>query len=255
MGFEPKIVGFLCNWCSYAGADLAGVSRFQYPPNVRVIRVMCSGRIDPVLVLEALICKADGVLIGGCHLGDCHYISGNYQAERKFKIAQRLVKEAGLEPERVRLEWVSASEGKRFAEVIQEFTEQITAIGPSPLKTDERLLNETQIMQAVAADSRIRALVGKERDVTELGNVYGEKVSMEHFNELLDQTVYDVILGQRVLRLMDSGAKSVKDISSEVGASPQEVLKSVVELKRQGLVAMDHIEGHTPFYASIVGGE
>jgi F420-non-reducing hydrogenase iron-sulfur subunit len=129
--FEPKILVFCCNWCSYAGADLAGVSRFQYPPNIRIIRVMCSGRVDPSFVLKALKNGADGVLVSGCHLGDCHYISGNeYTKERFEKLHATLIKQLGIDPKRVRLEWVSASEGKRFAEVITEFTNQIKELGP-----------------------------------------------------------------------------------------------------------------------------
>ncbi|MFX1480303.1 MAG: hydrogenase iron-sulfur subunit [Promethearchaeota archaeon] len=130
-GFEPNILVFCCNWCSYAGADLAGVSRFQYPPNIRVIRVMCSGRVDPAFVLKALKNGADGVLISGCHIGDCHYISGNeYTKERFERLHTILIKQLGIDEKRVRLEWVSASEGKRFAEVITEFTNQIKELGP-----------------------------------------------------------------------------------------------------------------------------
>ena len=129
--FEPHILVFCCNWCSYAGADLAGVSRFQYPPNIRIIRVMCSGRVDPSFVLKALKNGADGVLVSGCHIGDCHYISGNeYTKERFEKLHSFLIKQLGIDPKRVRLEWVSASEGKRFAELITEFTNQIKELGP-----------------------------------------------------------------------------------------------------------------------------
>ena len=133
MVYEPKILGFLCNWCCYAGADLAGVSRMQYPPNIRVIRVMCSGRIDPKFIFESLRVGADGVFIGGCHLGDCHYLEGNYEAEKKFAMTQKFLKLIGFD-NRVRLEWVSASEGQRFKEVATEFTKQIREMGPNPMK-------------------------------------------------------------------------------------------------------------------------
>jgi len=132
--FEPKIVGFLCNWCSYAGADLAGVSRIQYPPNLRIIRVMCSGRVDPAFVLEAFISGADGVLIAGCHPGDCHYIAGNYKAQRRGILLKKLLEQFGLEPQRLRIEFVSASEGAKFAAVVKEMVEDIKKLGPSPLK-------------------------------------------------------------------------------------------------------------------------
>jgi F420-non-reducing hydrogenase iron-sulfur subunit len=131
--FQPRIVAFACNWCSYAGADLAGVSRIQYPPTTRVIRVMCSGRVSPMFILEALRCGADGVLVTGCHLGDCHYISGNQRAIQNIEIARSLIELLGIEPQRLRLEWISAAEGARFAELVQEFTDQIRELGANPL--------------------------------------------------------------------------------------------------------------------------
>jgi F420-non-reducing hydrogenase iron-sulfur subunit len=137
-GFEPKIIGFLCNWCSYAGADLAGVSRIQYPPNIRIIRVMCSGRIDPAFVLKAFKDGADGVLVAGCHLpSDCHYISGNFKAARRINLLKKVLKEFGVEPERVRLEWVSASEGDKFATVVRNMVKEIKELGPNPLRSKE----------------------------------------------------------------------------------------------------------------------
>jgi F420-non-reducing hydrogenase iron-sulfur subunit len=133
--FEPRIIGFLCNWCSYAGADLAGVSRIQYPPNIRIIRVMCSGRIDPVFVLEAFKDGADGVLIAGCHLpSDCHYIDGNSKALKRTAMLKKALECFGIEPERLRLEWVSASEGDRFAALVREMVEEVKKLGPSPLR-------------------------------------------------------------------------------------------------------------------------
>ena len=132
--FEPKIVGFLCNWCAYAGADLAGVSRLQYPHNVRIIRVMCSGRIDPAFVLEAFKDGADGVLVAGCHLpSDCHYLSGNFKAQRRMLLLKKVLEQFGIEPQRLRLEWISASEGDHFAWVIREMVEEIRKLGPNPI--------------------------------------------------------------------------------------------------------------------------
>jgi F420-non-reducing hydrogenase iron-sulfur subunit len=128
--FEPNIVAFLCNWCSYAGADLAGTSRLEYPANVKVIRVMCSGRVNPMFVVNALQEGADGVLIGGCHPGDCHYIQGNYFAKRRIAVLKKLLEHIGIDGRRVRMTWVSAAEGKKFADVIKEVTEDIKKIGP-----------------------------------------------------------------------------------------------------------------------------
>jgi coenzyme F420-reducing hydrogenase delta subunit len=128
--WEPKIVAFLCNWCSYAGADLAGVSRMQYPPSIRVVRVPCSGRINPLFIVSALQSGADGVLVSGCHPGDCHYLSGNLVARRKFALMKSLLAHVGIEPARVQFSWVSASEGGRFASLIEQVTEDVRKLGP-----------------------------------------------------------------------------------------------------------------------------
>jgi F420-non-reducing hydrogenase iron-sulfur subunit len=128
--FEPKIVAFLCTWCSYAGADLAGVSRMQYPPNIRVVRVPCSGRINPLFILAALQNGADGVLVSGCHPGDCHYLSGNLVARRRFNTIKDLLAYVGIEPGRVQFSWVSASEGGRFSELVRQVSEDVQRLGP-----------------------------------------------------------------------------------------------------------------------------
>ncbi len=128
--FEPKIVGFLCRWCSYTGADLAGTSRIQYPSNMSAIRVMCSGRVDPTFVVKALSDGADGVLITGCHPGDCHYSEGNYKTMRRYPMLLNLLEQFGIDRRRVRLEWISASEGKLFAEVVKDFTKELKSLGP-----------------------------------------------------------------------------------------------------------------------------
>ncbi len=130
MEFEPKILGIACNWCTYTGADLAGTTRVQYPHNIRVARVMCSSRINPSFIFRAFERGADGVLGGGCHPGDCHYSTGNYYARRKLAVTKKILEFAGLEPERFRVEWISASEGNRYADVVKEFTEEIKALGP-----------------------------------------------------------------------------------------------------------------------------
>jgi coenzyme F420-reducing hydrogenase delta subunit len=136
--FVPNIVAFACNWCSYAGADTAGTNRVQYSPHFRVIRTMCSGRVAPGMVLKALKLGADGVLVSGCHFGDCHYIFGNYKAVDQFEKTKALVKSLGFEDKRIRLEWVSAAEGDRWGQVIDEFVQEITELGPSPLNPNPK---------------------------------------------------------------------------------------------------------------------
>jgi F420-non-reducing hydrogenase iron-sulfur subunit len=136
---EPRIVAFLCNWCSYAGADLAGISRIQYPASIRVIRVPCSGRVDPFHILKALQSGADGVLVSGCHPGDCHYLTGNYVARRRFAVLSDLLEFAGIDPGRVSFSWVSAAEGERFAEVVREVTEKVRVLGPNRKMVKEEI--------------------------------------------------------------------------------------------------------------------
>ncbi len=133
--FEPLIIGLCCNWCSYAGADLAGVSRLQYPPNIRIVRVMCSGMVHPNIVIDALTKGADGVLMCGCHPGDCHYLEGNLKAEARAEAIKLMLQDFGIEEARFTLDWVSASEGSRFAQVVTEMTKEIKQLGPSPYKT------------------------------------------------------------------------------------------------------------------------
>ncbi len=132
--FEPSIIAFVCNWCTYTAADLAGTSRIQYPPNVKIVRLMCSGAVDPIYVMKALLEGVDGVLIGGCHPGDCHYISGNYKARRRMMILKTIVENMGIDPERIWVRWISASEGKQFAAIVKDMVEVLKTKGPSSLK-------------------------------------------------------------------------------------------------------------------------
>jgi len=134
--FEPKIVAFFCNWCSYSGADLAGVSRLQSSPNIRIIRTMCSGRVDPAMIMRAFELGADGVLVGGCHFGDCHYLEGNFKTMRRMELLKMVLKRFGIDEQRLRLEWISASEAEKYARVTFEFTEQVRELGPLTLQTN-----------------------------------------------------------------------------------------------------------------------
>ncbi len=152
--FEPKIIAFLCNWCSYRGADLAGTSRFHYPPNVRVIRLMCSGSIDPVYVLEALLNGADGVLIGGCHLGNCHYQNGNYKAMRRVEVIKNILRQVGIDEDRVWLRWIDASEGELFSEIIQQMVAELQAKEPNPMRKPWEVWQETSGFRLPGIESK-----------------------------------------------------------------------------------------------------
>ncbi len=253
MKFEPTILGFLCNWCSYAGADLAGVSRIQYPSNLRVIRLMCTGRVDPVLVLEALANGVDGVIVMGCHPGDCHYMTGNYEAERKIKMLKKLIAPLGL-AERLRLEWVSASEGARFAGVVRDFTDRIKSLGPSPLRKenlDQEKLEGIQAAKQAVEDFRLRALVAKERKIVEEGNVYGEEISQEEFDEKMADALSAEYVRNRIYLLLEKKPMSVKHLSKRLGLGSKHVLDHVVILRRRGLVTVDRLEDLTPIYLAL----
>lgn len=166
--FEPKIIGFLCNWCSYAGADLAGVSRLQYPPNLRILRVMCSGRVDPTFVFKALSEGADGVLIAGCHPGDCHYTDGNFSTLRRFPLMMKVLEQFGVEKKRVRLDWISAAEGPQFARVVIEFTESLRKLGPfkkdknaQGVQYDEDMIEVTKYLRTLEPLKEEKTAPGK----------------------------------------------------------------------------------------------
>jgi len=256
IAFEPKILGFLCNWCSYAGADLAGVSRFQYPTTLRVIRVMCSGRVDPRFVLRAFLRGVDGVMILGCHPGDCHYATGNYHAENRVKVLKQLLGLAMVNPDRLVLDWVSAGEGQRFAALVSSFTERIKALGPldgagtvgvgeSPL---QELRERLVAAQHVVENEKVRWLVGRKREMFDAGDVYGQAVDQEAFEALLESSVAAEYLRSRLLILAAGRPLSVRKMAEEVGMAPQLVLPHVVALEQSGLMAMVGIEGNSPRY-------
>ncbi len=257
MAFKPKILGFLCNWCSYAGADLAGVSRIQYSPNIRIIRVMCSGRVDPIFIAEAFLKKVDGVLVLGCHPGDCHYMTGNYEAEMKMNMLRKLLNYVGFS-ERFRLDWVSASEGNRFAQLVNDFNEFITNLGPSPIKNKKlkkELLENFEVIKSVLADSRIRTLVSRERLITTEGNVYNEIIPKEEFEEILDDSLYNEFIRYKILQKIKDSSKSVPEISNEIQVKPNEVLNHIVTLRQRGLVDLDEIHEEIPTFISIKEGK
>ena len=251
--FEPNLVGFLCNWCSYAGADLAGVSRIQYPTNLRIIKVMCSGRVEPGMVLELLEAGADGVMVTGCHIGDCHYITGNLHTKRKYILLQKLLAKTGLEPQRIRLEWNSAAEGQRFANLVKEFTEQVRAVGPTPLRSPTpdavKLLN-IRAAKAASDDFRLRALVGKEEKLVTAGNVYGDKITQEEFTEAMDEAVEMEFQIHRIKLILQDGPRSVKDIAKQLNMQPRIVLSYMVALRQRGWVDVKETVEGTPLYVA-----
>jgi len=251
--FEPKILGFLCNWCAYAGADLAGVSRFQYPSNIRVIRVMCSGRVDPVHIFDAFKEGIDGVAVLGCHPGDCHYQTGNYEAENKMKMTKKVLEKIGMNSDRLYLDWVSAAEGKRFSEVICELTDKIRQIGP--IRKDEDFKNCLLVGKKIVESVRLRWLVGKQRVLIEEGNVYGEKLSAEKINEILLKNIDKEYDRQRIVSLLSQKPYSVIKIAEELKIPSSTVAKYVTGMENSGFVSIFDFNNNDPRYCLSGGGD
>jgi coenzyme F420-reducing hydrogenase delta subunit len=254
--WEPKIIGFLCNWCSYAGADLCGVSRYQYPTNVRAVRVMCSTRISPHIVLDLFEAGADGILIGGCHLNDCHYITGNFYTEKRVRLMKKLLEDAGVEAGRLRLEWVSASEGEKFSKIVTEFTEQVKKLGPSKVKKDAGFKTRVSAADEASESFRLKALVGKELNLEKQGNVYGQKLEQTELEKLIDTATKDEFERALIIELSKQKARSVKELGQMMNVPTDKVLRHIVVLRQKNMIAMDHPEGFTPTYRTIeIGGE
>jgi len=247
MSFEPKILSFLCHWCAYAGADLAGISRFQYPPNTRAIRVMCSGRVDPIFIPRAFLAGHDGLMVLGCHPGDCHYLTGNIQAERKMNHTQKLFEMAGIGSERILLDWVSAAEGERFAKVIRQFVEKIRNLGPFTL--DREMREKLQAIEASLEGEKIRWMVGKGPELLEKENVYGERLSAEKLEPLIAGTIRDEFIKNRIVFLVESKSLAATEISHLLNLKLKETLPYLVSLVGEGRIGFDPSEeGKIPRY-------
>jgi F420-non-reducing hydrogenase iron-sulfur subunit len=251
--FEPRIVAFLCNWCSYAGADLAGTSRVQYPPNIRVVRVLCSGRVEPSMILQAFAVGADGVMVLGCHLGDCHYISGNYYAERKIRFTHVLLNLIGIRRERLLLDWVSAAEGWRFAKLVTQFTHAVKNLGSlrgngsTPHTLDEQLAAAVR----TAENDQVRWIVGKWRDLTEKENVYGEKIEPETFDELLHTVVTREFRKEHILVSLTPHGSTAAHIAGSIGVSTRETLFLLTDLLATGRVKMEIRDSLIPVFKKL----
>jgi coenzyme F420-reducing hydrogenase delta subunit len=241
--FEPKILGFLCNWCCYAGADLAGVSRFQYPPNMRVIRLMCSGRVDPAHVFRAFLTGQDAVFIGGCHLNDCHYVThGNYDALAMVQVCKKLLGLIGLNPERLRLEWVSAGEGIRFAQIMNEFLPAIEKLGP--LGSGEEGMDHSELKFKLGAVTTLipyikLVLSEKLRVPIRTEEAYHAFFSSEEFNRLFNELIADKLVVSQIMSLLGKSPLSTGEICETLGLKPSEVTRHMNNSSRQGFVRYD----------------
>ena len=240
--FKPVIVGFLCNWCCYGGADLAGVSRFQYPPYLRVIRLMCSGRVDLEFIFRAFARRADGVFIGGCHLGDCHYNpEGNYDALGNSFVAKRILENIGVNPDRLRLEWVSAGEGIRFAEIMTEFGAKIKSLGPFGSSEGRDLADLQAALEVATQLVPYYKLVERERfrvaKRTEDG--YKEFFARPDYEPLFKELILDKLAMGRIMGALRAGETSAPNIAQKLLLDPAEVAQHLLALSQQGMVRLD----------------
>jgi len=246
--FEPQIIAFSCNWCSYAGADMAGISRIQYPPNVRIVRVMCSGRVDPVFVLRAFLSGFDGVLVLGCHPGDCHYLVGNYHAEKKMNRLKKLLEIAGIASERLYIDWVSAAEGARFAQIVGSFTERIRRKGP--LEKSSSLLQRLNAAELTMQCERVRWLLGNELNLLEKGNAYGEKVSLEELDTAASEAIKDEFFKGWLALILEEHPMSVREMAATTGLSLPMISSYLTELEEGGEVYLYGFDGRRAKYVA-----
>lgn len=240
--FKPIIVGFLCNWCCYGGADLAGVSRFQYPPYLRVIRLMCSGRVDLEFIFRAFARKADGVFIGGCHLNDCHYNpEGNYDALGNSLMAKRILAAIGVNPERLRLEWVSAGEGTRFAEIMNEFSAKVKSLGPLGSSEGREIPALQAGLEAATQLVPYIKLVERERlrvpQRTEDG--YRKFFGSPEFNDLFNAMILEKLAMGRIMGMVRAKPVIAADIAAGLDLDPSDVSRHLNALAQRGMVRIN----------------
>ena len=235
-------MGFLCNWCCYAGADLAGVSRYQYPTNIRIIRVMCSGRVDPAFILRAFSNGMDGVFVGGCWLGECHYITeGNHDAISMVHLCKKLLRHIGINPERLRLEWVSASQGIRFAEIMTDLAKKLKEIGP--LGISEGIAEKDLKLKLEAAKTLVPYIKLVERERLRVhfdtDDEYKEFFAREEVDKLFRELIGDKLAISQIMLLLRERPLSTRELSEVLGLSPSEVSRHLTNSARQGLIRFD----------------
>jgi len=244
---SSKIVCFMCNWAFC-------LEEMEIPENVNIVRVMCIGRLDPTIVLDVLAKGADGVLMVGCKPPDCHYVEGNLQAERAAKMLKKLVEVVGLEPERIKLQWYTPLEDKSFSNNLKAFENAISKLEASPIKgelSQSSILLNILAAKNAASDFRLRVLLGREKELTESVNVYGEKIPQEEFDFLMDKIVREEFLRHKIHLLTQTKPLSVKGLAKKLGIKPADVLKQIVNMRRKNMITIDRFEETTPLYKAL----
>lgn len=252
--FRPKIIGFVCTWSMPKEIEIPSPSEMKGYPKMHILRVMCVGRIDPVVVLDTFAKGADGALLVGCPVPDCHYVEGNIQAENKVKVLKKLLSLTGLEPERLHLECVYATEIEPFSTIIDDFRNQIMKLGQSPLareNSDEKILLNVLAAKNAVANFRLRVLTGREEELTEAMNVYGELIPQGEFDNILDEIVYEEFLRHKIHLLTRQKPLSVKEIAATMNVKPATILRHIVDMRKKHMIALDHVEETTPLYKAL----
>lgn len=247
--FEPKVLALLCNWCSYAGADLAGVSRFQYPPTIRVMRTMCSGRVDPLYIVEGLASGFDAVFVFGCHIGDCHYLEGNHYTVQRMDVVKKLLDLSGIGADRAQLRWVSAAEGQQFADNVTELSKVTADMGRFDAVKHKLALDS---LKGALGSPRLRWLLGMERQLTERGNVYNERIDAEKYAEILDSAVVVEYRKSLILESLKDGPLSVREIAGKSDLPVSTVSQLLSDIERAGQVEFHSYDGSTPKFIRLV---
>ncbi|MGB9134007.1 MAG: hydrogenase iron-sulfur subunit [Candidatus Bathyarchaeia archaeon] len=251
--FSPRIIGFVCNWSLPQEMEAAS-PRMKGRPKMHVVKVMCAGRIDPVIVLETFAKGADGVLIIGCPQPDCHYVEGNNQTENRVKILKRLLALTGLEPDRLGLDWAYATSIEPFVRIVDEFRKQIMLLGVSPLagkKQNKQVVLNVLAAKNAVSDFRLRVLAGREEELTEARNAYGETIPKGEMDELLGEVVKEEFIRHKIHLLTKQKPQSVKELAAATNQKPAHVLCHIVDMRRKGMIALDCIEETTPLYKAL----
>jgi len=255
MSGKRRVSLFVCDWAVNPN-EISDETLSNLPADFSLVKVKCVGRVDPIIIFEAFIQGLDGVMILGCHPGDCHFITGNYYTEKRAAMIQRILEVLEISPERLLVDWISPAEGERLAGLLRDFSEKVVELGPLGSEASLDLSELSQRLSAskgALADDRLRWLVGRERELIEEGNVFGERLPQEEFDRVMDESIRKEYQRNRILRSLGEDALTVREMAEVVGLPPREILRNLVALESDGLVSVADIDGSSPRYRKIGG--
>ncbi len=255
MSGKRRVSLFVCDWAVNPN-EISDETLSNLPADFSLVKVKCVGRVDPIIIFEAFIQGLDGVMILGCHPGDCHFITGNYYTEKRAAMIQRILEVLEISPERLLVDWISPAEGERLAGLLRDFSEKVVELGPLGSEASLELGELSQRLSAskgALADDRLRWLVGRERELIEEGNVFGERLPQEEFDRVMVESIRKEYQRNRILRSLGENALTVREMAEVVGLPPREILRNLVALESDGLVSVTEIDGNSPRYRKIGG--